>query len=287
MIKIVVDGSADMPEEWKEKYDVHILPLNIHFGNRQYIQGVDLSMAEFYRMVNQNRVIPKTSLPSPQQIAEFYSKLAKKGETILSIHVGSKMSGTFAAAQMAARDLLGIYNVVPIDSASGSAVLAFMTKEAREMERCGASLDDILQRLDYIRKNAVLVFTLDNLEFARMSGRVSALQERLTTILQIKPIILLKDGMLDMADKVRTRSRSIDRMIEMVRERVGGKLVNAAVIHAADLVTGQAIMEKISSIFNIEEAFLTELSVAVAANLGPHTVGIVAYPLEDQSKRGR
>src|SRR5512138_959001 len=105
MLKIVVDGSADMPDDWEKNFDLHVLPINIHFGEKTFVQGVNLNREQFYQLVNQNRVIPSTSLPSPYQIVEFYRKIAQKGETILSIHVGSKMSGTYAAAQAAAREL--------------------------------------------------------------------------------------------------------------------------------------------------------------------------------------
>lgn len=281
MLKIVTDGSADMPAGWEELYDVHTLPINIHFGSQQFLQGVNIHLEDFYRMVYEQRMIPKTSLPSPRQIAEFYGNLAQKGETILSIHVASKMSGTFAAAQIAAKEILGTYQIVPFDSGSGSAVLAFMTKEARELDRQGASLQEILNRLEYIRRKVTVIFTLDTLEFARLSGRVSALQATISSMLQIKPIILLRDGLLDMADKVRTRSRSLDRMLEMVGQRMGNQQVNMAVVHAFDPLTGETIMDQVRKMFNIKELIMTELSIAVAANLGPHTIGIVAYPVNE------
>jgi DegV family protein with EDD domain len=189
------------------------------------------------------------------------------------------MSGTFAAAQEAARQLTGMYNVVPFDSGSGSAVLAFMTQEARTLDCSGASLQTILERLEFIRKKVTVIFTLDTLEYARLSGRVSALQARITSLLQIKPIIVLREGLLDMADKVRTRSRSIDKVIDMVRQRAEGKLMNVAVVHAADPITGEAIAERMKRLIHIKQLIMTELSIAVAANLGPHTVGIVAYPV--------
>jgi DegV family protein with EDD domain len=156
-----------------------------------------------------------------------------------------------------------------------------MTKEARELDRQGASLQEILNQLEYIRRKVTVIFTLDTLEFARLSGRVSALQATISSMLQIKPIILLRDGLLDMADKVRTRSRSLDRMLEMVGQRMGNQQVNMAVVHAFDPLTGETIMDQVRKMFNIKELIMTELSIAVAANLGPHTIGIVAYPVNE------
>lgn len=182
---------------------------------------------------------------------------------------------------MAARELGDRYAISVFDSGAGSAVLAFMCREARRMDLGGASLAEIRARLEAIRRNLTLVFTLDSLDFARMSGRVGALQSRITSMLQIKPIIVLKDGILDMAEMVRTRSRSLDRILGLVRERVGERLINLGIVHAADPITAQALFDRASHLFHCQEVILTELSIAVAANLGPHTVGLVAYPVEE------
>ncbi len=283
MLRIVADGSADMPQGWAKEFEVEILPINIHFHGQDYIQGVDINPDQFYQMVRESKCIPTTSLPSPDQIAEFYHKIARLGDNILSIHVASKMSGTFSSAQMAAQELIDDFHVVPFDSGSGSAVLAFMTRDARLMDRAGASLQEIIARLEEIRRRITVIFTLDTLEYARLSGRVSALQARVTSLLQIKPIIVLRDGLLEMADKVRTRSRSINRVLELVRKQVGDHLVNVAVVHAVDPATCELLVEMVKKCLNYKDLITTELSIAVAANLGPRTVGIAAYPVIEEA----
>jgi DegV family protein with EDD domain len=278
MLKIVTDSTADMPEDWISQYDLHIIPINIQFENQTFLQGIDLSNADFYRYVEIKRVIPKTSQPSPQQFKQFYEGLAQPGDTILSMHVTSKLSGTYASAVMAANDLKDKYFIIPFDSAAGSAALGLMCKEARLMERASMSVNDILDRMKYIRKNINLVLTLNTLEYARMSGRVKALQAALASLLNVKPIVVLRDGVLNMTERVRTRHRAIARVVDLILEQVGDRLVNVAVVQAQDISAGGVLLEKVRNSLNCREIIMTELSVSVAANLGPGTVGIIAYP---------
>lgn len=282
MLRIVTDGAADMPPEWPTCYEVHVIPINIHFGERTFLQGVNLSDADFYRLVEEHGVIPKTSQPTPQQFVAFYRRIAKPGDTILSIHVTSKLSGTYESAVLAAREVADEFRVIPFDSGNGSAGLGFMCREAREMERAGYHLEHILERLEDIRRNIQIVLTLDNLDYARMSGRVKALQAALASLLNVKAVVELRDGILDMADKVRTRNRALRKVLQMVKERLGNQLVNVAVVHACDPKAGASLLAQVRDLLHYKELVMTDLSIAVAANLGPGTVGIVAYPVRSE-----
>ncbi len=281
MLRIVTDGSADMPPEWQKLYDINVVPLWVQLGDESYQPGVDISRANFYRMVREKRIFPKTSLPSPQQVIDFYRKIWQKGDNILSIHLTKTLSGTFGIFQMAAKELAGEIPVYPFDSGAGSAALGFMCREARLMEVAGSSLQDILQKLESIRKKLTVMFTVDNLEFARLSGRVNALQSTLSSVLKIKPIIVLRDGLLQAAEKVRTRQKALDRILEAARERVGTRCVMMAIVHAADPEMAREVVEKAKRIFNIKEVIITDLSIPVAAHLGPGAIGIITYPDED------
>lgn len=281
MIKIVTDGAADMPADWERAYEIHILPLRITWGDETYVQGVDIDKDTFYRFVREKKIFPKTTLPSPQQVIDFYRSIAQKGDEILSVHLASKLSGTFSVINLAAQQAAGEFKITTFDSEAGSAALGFMCRDARVMERQGFSLPEILQRLETIRRQLAIIFTVDNLEFAHLSGRVNALQSALSSVLNIKPIIVLRDGLLYMAEKVRTRQRSINRVLEIMRQRMGDQWVNVAVVHAADLQTAQAIAERVKELFKVRELVITDLSIPVAAHLGPGTVGIVAYPVEE------
>jgi len=282
MLRIVIDGAGDMPAAWADQYQIDVIPINIHFGEELYLQGVDLSDEDFYRIARETGTIPKTSQPSPHQFVEFYKRIAEPEDTILSIHVTGKLSGTFESAEAAARDLAGSYKVIPFDSGCGSAAMGYMAREVRQMDRSGADLQAILERLEFIRSHVSILLTLDNLEFARRSGRVKALQAALASLLNVKPIVALKDGVLDMSDRVRTRRRALDYLLDTTRERFGERRINVAVVHAADPESGRTLMERVPQELNAGDLIMTDLSISVAANLGPGTVGIVAYPVESE-----
>ncbi|HKJ39202.1 MAG TPA: DegV family protein [Anaerolineales bacterium] len=280
MLRIVTDGAADLLPGWGSEYGIDMIPVNILFGEKSYLQGVELDNEGFYKLVDETKRIPKTSQPSPFQFSEFYRKIAQKGDTIISIHITSKVSGTYASAVSAAEEVKDEFNVIPIDSACGSLGIGLMCREIRKMERAGKSVDDILSYIEDIKYNVRVILTLDTLEYAKMSGRVKTLQAALASVLNVKPIAILRDGDLSMSERVRTRKGSLDRVIEIAKEEYGDKPVYLAVIHARDIKSGEGLLEQAKKSFNHQETMISELSISIAANLGPGTVGLVVYPLE-------
>lgn len=280
MLRIVTDGAIDMPPEWEQAYDIQVLPLNIRFGEQTYVQGKDISNADFYHMVEEKHMIPKTSLPSIGQVQDFLRGVASPGDTILSIHISSRLSGTFSTVQTAARDLSGEFKIVVFDSLAGSAAQAFMAREARVLDRAGAALPDIMARLEKIRQRINIAFTLDTLDYAQMSGRINALQSLVASALQIKPIVELRDGLLEITDKVRTRHRALNQVVQKMCDHLGSRPVNAAVLHAADPETGRSLYQTVCERLNVVESFFGDVTIPIAANLGPRAIGVIAYPLD-------
>lgn len=278
MLRIVTDGAADILPEWGSEYGIEMIPVNILFGEKSYLQGVELDNEGFYKLVDESKRIPKTSQPSPHQFVEFYRKVAQKGDTILSIHITAKLSGTYASAVSAAEELKGEFNVIPIDSACGSLGIGLMCREARKMERAGKSVDEIVKYIEEIKARVRVILTLDTLEYAKMSGRVGTMQAALASVLNVKPIAVLRDGVLNMAEKVRTRKAALERVIAMAKEEYGNQPVYLAIVHARDAKSGQALLDDAVKHFNCKETMMSELSISIAANLGPGTVGVIVYP---------
>ena len=280
MLRIITDGAADLPLGWKEEFDIQIVPINIHFGEETYLQYVEMDLEGFYNKVDSGSVFPKTSQPSPHQFVEFYKKIAKKGDTILSVHVTSKLSGTYASAVAAAEEVRDLFRVFPVDSAGGSLGIAFMCRAARMMERAEKSVEEIVQHLETIREKVEIFLTLDTLDYARRSGRVGTLSAALASVLNVKPIAVLKDGVLNMTEKVRTRKSSLKRILEMGKESFGDRPVHLGVVHARDPEAGASLLEEAKKRFNVKDAVQADLSVSLAINLGPGTVGLVLFPAE-------
>jgi DegV family protein with EDD domain len=280
MLRIVTDGAADLPAGWEKEFDIQIVPINIHFGEETFLQYIEMDLEAFYNKIDSGSVFPKTSQPSPHQFSEFYTANAEQGDTILSIHVTSKLSGTYASAVIAAKELSGKYNIIPFDSAGGSLGIAFMCRAARQMERAGKSVEDIVTQLESMRERIRIIFTLDNLEYAKRSGRVGTLSAALASVLNVKPIALLKDGVLNMVERVRTRKASLARVLEMGKEAFGDQTVHLGVVHARDPESAASLLEEAKKQFNFQDAVQSDLSVSLAINLGPGTVGLVLCPAE-------
>ncbi len=280
MLRIVTDGAADMPPEWGSEFGIDTIPINVQFGEKTYLQFVEMDFDGFYKMVEETKKIPKTSQPSPHQFTEFYKKIVQKGDTILSIHVTSKLSGTYASAVAAADDVKDMFKVVTVDSAGGSMGLGFMCRAARRMERAGKSVDEIVKYLESVRDRVQLILTLDTLEYARMSGRVGAFSAALASVLNIKPVAKLENGVVNMVDKVRTRKAALQRVIELGKSAFGDGPVQLAVVHARDPQSGQILLEEARKQFKVVDTVVTDLSISLAANFGPGTVGLVLYPAE-------
>lgn len=274
-----MDSAGDLPSEWIEKYQIEVVPINIHMEDAVYLEDVNISKDEFYRWVEESGEIPKTSQPTPQQYIEVYRKTAEPGEQILSIHLTSKLSGTFESAQIAAAELEREgYQIMPFDTRAGTAIQGYMCCEARVMDEQGATLDEIKERLQEIRDQTEIILALSSLDFAQKSGRVQLLESLLASLLKIKPVIFLKNGSLEVGQKVRSRLASLEYILKEMSHRMQDKLVNAAVLHAHDPNTAEAFAERVKERLNCKNFFIEEVSIGIASNLGPGTIGIVAYP---------
>ena len=277
MLKIVMDTAGDLCNGWQKKYNIDLIPINIIHNGVSYLQGIDLKYDDFYSMVEKDGTIPTTSQPTPFQFVDFYKRIAQPGDSILSIHVTDKLSGTMASARQAAEELKGEYDIHPFDSASGTICMGMMCKEAREMSDAGKTISEILDRLSAIRDDMQLIFTLETMKFAKLSGRVKSLQATLASILDIKPIIELHEGIIEIKDKVRSRKASITKMIDRMKAKMGDEPLKIAVIHAHDIPTGEELLTQVKNTFNCAEVAFAEISISLAVHFGPGTVGLAAY----------
>ncbi|MBI2846144.1 MAG: DegV family protein [Chloroflexi bacterium] len=280
MIRIVTDSTCDLPQDWFQTYNLHVVPINIHFGQEAYLEGQTIDPPSFYRKVAAGSEFPKTSQPSVGQFTTAYRQVAKPGDQILSIHVTGKLSGTVRSAEMAREELKGEMDIQVFDSLCGSAAMGYMCVEAAQMAGEGKSMAEIIRRLEEIRSRIHIFLTVENLEYAKRSGRVGALGAALASFLNVKPIIVLEDGVLEAKERVRTWRKAVDRMVEMMGEAVGSSApVNLAVIHAEAHDEAQKLAEDSRKLFNAQTFFVSDLATSIAVQLGPGTVGLVGYQI--------
>jgi DegV family protein with EDD domain len=279
MIRIVVDSTCDLPDELGERYQIDSVPINIQFGTETYADRVTIDRATFLRKIEEGGVLPTTSQPSAGEFVEHYQRLVDQGATdIISVHVTAKLSGTLQSAELAKGMVADRVRVHPFDSACGSAGLGFMALEAGRMAEAGAAVTEILQRLETVRTRMNIVLTLRDLRFAQMSGRVGRLQSSLASLLNVKPIVTLQEGLIDVSEKVRTRRKAVERILNAMTERLGTQAeVNLAVVHAEAPEEGQDLLERAKARFPSRETFLTDLTTSLVVHFGPGTLGLVGY----------
>jgi len=280
MIRIVTDSTCDLPEELVAEYGIHIVPIHIQFGAETYRDGQTIDKPTFYRRVEQDGLLPKTSQPPPGDFVRLYQAIAGPADEIFSIHVTGKLSGTFNSAQLAAEALADRIKVHVFDSWAGSAGLGFMCLDAARMAEAGKSAREILKRLESTRPQVNHLFTMANLKFAEMSGRVNKLQSALASLLNVKPIVRAEGGLMEVAEQVRTRKKAIARVITMARERVGEAKVNLAVIHAQAPDEAAELLEQARRTLKVGEVFVHDLALSLAVHFGPGTLAVVTYPAD-------
>jgi DegV family protein with EDD domain len=278
-MRIVMDDAGDISADLVKKHNIHIMPINIMFGTEEFLSGVTMDHAAFYKKVKSvgNHNFPKTSQPTPYQFVEAYKEILVTGETeIYTITVSQKLSGTYASVEAARQELAGQANFYLFDSKAGSAAMGYLAVEAARMAEAGATGDEITRRLEKLRDNLIVVFVIDSLEFAVKGGRVSGLQATFANLLNIKPIMTLDDGLIVPAGKVRTFKKALNYIVDSVKEKANGRPLKLAVIHGGTPEAGEALLAQAKANLNVTETMLADMAIAVAINLGPGALGIAA-----------
>lgn len=268
-LRIVTDSVSDLPPELVARFRIVVVPALIRFGNETYLDGIEITHQELYRRMLEEDAVPKSSQPSPGQFLEAYKKVAAQGASILSIHVTAKTSGVWQSASLA-RSMLPEVDIEVIDSASISMGTGFIILEAARAIEAGKSKSEVLALIEDIKSRMNIYATVGTLKYLRLSGRVGHMQEIFGSFLDIKPIITLEDGVVKAIDKVRTRKKALDRVIELTKQAVGTEdPVNMAVMHTAVEEEALEFKEVVRKSFNCQELFFGEAGIALGVNAGP------------------
>jgi DegV family protein with EDD domain len=275
MIKIVTDSTADVPEELMKRYDIRQVPINIQFGIETYEEGIEIDRPTFFRKLEE--VMPTSSQPSPGQFAEVYRELVEQGHSVLCIAITSKHSGTYQSAVLAKSMLpeadIEVFDTLSISIGTGYQVLA----AARAAEE-GKSMGEIIQLLEGIRSRMFLYLTPATLKYLQRSGRVGKLAGALASLLNVKPIIKVEDGVLEAFQNVRTRSKAIDRLVELTAEAVGTtEPVKLGIPHAQAPDEAEELRERLERTFNCDEMHVVDLACSLTVHGGPGVIGLVSY----------
>ncbi len=277
MIKIVTDSTNNLSEDIIKRYDIRVAPISIQFGDETYEEDIDIDRDTFYRKIDEMGIIPTTAQPTPAWFAKHYQELTDQGHSILAITITSKHSGTYESAGLA-KSMVPEADVEIFDSLSISLGTGWMILEAARAIEEGQDLQQILKHLKEIRAQHAFVFTPATLKYLQMSGRVSTLRGALGSLLSVKPIIILEDGLLEARENIRTRGKATDRLIEFIEERLGTTdPVKLAVVHARAPEEGQALLNRVKTHFNCQEIMIADLVASLAVHGGPGILMLMGY----------
>jgi len=278
MIHIITDSTCNLSPETLEKYNIRIAPISIQFLDETYEEDIDIDRDTFYRKIEEMGIIPTTAQPTPAWFAKFYQEADPEKDEVLVIAITQKHSGTYDSAILA-KSMVPDVKVTVFDSASISLGTGWMVLEAARAVEEGKELETILKRLEHIRANSTLFLTPAVLKYLQMSGRVGKLQGAIASMLNLKPIIALKDGALAAMENVRTRGKAIERLLTLTEEAFGDKPVNVAVIHARAEEDGKELLERVQKRFNVQEFLYGDLVASLAVHGGPGVIAVFAYPV--------
>ena len=277
-VMIVTDSTANIPPEISNGHSLAILPLQVIWNGEILRDGVDIQPKDFYERLAVDKHLPSTSQATPEEFKETYSRLLDEGYEILSIHISSKLSGTMDSAIQAKRSFTGA-KIELVDSLSTSMAMGFQVMSAARLAKMGASLQECKTTALEAVKHTGVYFTLNTLEFLHRGGRIGGAAAFMGHVLNLKPILELRDGRIEAVEKVRTLSKSIERLLDLVETRLSKNNgpIRLCAIHgnaqkeAEDLLANAV---KRFSTSQIADAVITSISPVIGTHTGPGALGL-------------
>ncbi|MBN1249864.1 MAG: DegV family protein [Anaerolineae bacterium] len=284
-IAVVTDSDASLPQHLAQAKNIRQVPINIHFGDVTFQTEVDITDVSLFERVDQEGALPTTSAPTPGQFsAAFQAALDEGYEQVFCLCVSSEVSGTYNSA-LTARDLFPEGRVTVMDTRSISMGQGYMALEAAAAAAEGADLDEIVRRVESVRARTTLFGALETLRYLAMSGRVGHLAAGMASLLNIKPLLTLRDGKLDMLEKVRTRHKVRARMMELVVEGLAGRPVERlAMIHVNALASAEAFAAQLCGVVDCPpETIFADFTAGLSVHTGPGMIGVVTVAADSAS----
>lgn len=271
-IRIVTDSTADLPAEVAEQLGITVVPLNVHFGEETFLDGVDIHHEEFFERLRAARQLPTTSQPSPGKFMEVYGSLAEAGDQIVSIHISDKLSGTLNSARQAKEQMEGT-SIEIIDARQAALGTGLVAMAAAKAVQQGASYETVLEEANSAVEQVQLFGLLDTLEYLRKGGRIGMVRGFIGTLLKVRPIITVLDGVVQSATSVRSRAYGTQYMVTLAEERA--PLKQAAVMHSSTDEEAEALAERIRPLVADGQVLQGRIGPVVGTHAGPGVIGIV------------
>jgi DegV family protein with EDD domain len=284
-VAVVTDSTASIPEAMLKELNIYVVAYYIHRGKEILRDLVTVQRDEFLRWLPTATALPTTASPGPGDYLEMYKSLIARGvQSILSIHMTSKGSGAFQAATVA-RSMLkeegADVRIEVVDTRNVSFCQGWMAIEAARAALAGLSLDDTLASVREILPITQMIQTADTLKYLYMGGRIGMAKRLIGTLLNIKPLIGMRDGVIVALGQTRSRVQAYSAMSDMLAEAIGNGKAKVAYVHAGALEEADKIQKLVEDKVEVAESFFAELSPALAVHTGPGTAGLCFYPVEE------
>jgi fatty acid kinase fatty acid binding subunit len=278
MIKIVTDSTASLPQALIREHDIRVVPLYVHFGEQAYKEGIDITNEQFYERLRVAATLPTTSQPSVGEFLEVFKELTDAGHELVVLTISSKLSGTWNSA-MGALEMLPGAPISVIDSLCTSLALRQLVEAALEQIAQGATRQQVVDYVEQLKGKLHILFVVDTLEYLAKGGRIGNAKAFLGTLIKIKPILILENGVIEPCEQVRTKGKAVARMLEMIEERLAGQgpKAHVALVHAMALDEALAFRKQVVARLGCAEPPINELGPVIGAHTGPGVVAISAY----------
>ncbi len=279
-VKIIGITSSGLEPEEAARYDITLVPLRVNFGTETLRDGVDISKAQFLQRLTASKVFPTTSQPPAGDFLEIYQRLRAAGHEVLTVVLSNKLSGTWLSAHTAKQQLEDDH-VAVFDTLNVAAGEAILLLEAARMAQAGKSIPEIVQRLEAMRDHVHLYFVLDTLEYLAKGGRVGNAQAFIGTLLQMKPVLEIKHGLVEGAERVRTTAKARARLRHIVDEAMRGKHhAQMCVMYTGVQGLAEELAAELKKKYHLADCPIYVISPAVSAHTGSGALGVAFY-IED------
>lgn len=275
-VAIVTDSTAYLPEEIRKQYNISITPLSVIWGEEVHQDGVDITPSQFYTRLKSSKIMPTTSQVTPAVMMNTFQPLLEQGYDVLGIFISSKISGTVQSASQARDMISGAENKITIvDSLSTTMAMGWPVLTAARAAQAGENLAECEKIAQHACANTGVFFVVETLEFLRRGGRIGGAAALLGTALNIKPILELRHGRIESVEKIRTKQKAIQRMIELTAERIGERTpIRLAITHANSETNAASLLEMAKKQFDPVETLVSPLSPVIGTHAGPGTVAL-------------
>lgn len=273
-VKIVADSTADLSPQLTKELGISIVPVYVRIGQESYRDGIDISYDEFYDNLVNGPVHPTTSQPTPADFARVYQELSKENDEIVSIHVSGKLSGTYNSALQGKELANTKSNITIIDSESITMGLGIITMSAARLALTGENHAKVLEDVKQGIKNTHIYGTFDTLKYLFLGGRIGKAKALLGSVLNVKPVVTLREGEIVPVGNARTRAKAIEKLFEFVKN--AQNVLEVAVVHSTTPDEARGLRDRFSSLVNSNRLHSAQLSPALGVHSGPGTL-IVAF----------